>query len=92
MNRSDLVETLAQDQNLPLKTAESIVSTLISAMEETLVKGDNIEIRGFGSFKVKSYEAYSGRNPRTGTIVEVKPKRLPFFRVGKELREAVKGN
>jgi len=92
MNRSDLIEILAQDQKLPLKTAESIVATLISAMEETLVKGENIEIRGFGSFSVRAYDAYNGRNPKTGTRIEVKPKKLPFFKVGKELREAVKNN
>jgi len=92
MNKSDLVETLAQDQKLPLKTAESIVTTLISAMEESLVKGENIEIRGFGSFSVRAYEAYNGRNPKTGTRLQVKPKKLPFFKVGKELREAVKNN
>jgi integration host factor subunit beta len=58
-------------------------------MTETLVKGDNVEIRGFGSFTVKHYDSYTGRNPKTGIETKVNAKKLPFFRVGKELKEAV---
>ena len=58
-------------------------------MEASLRRGERIEIRGFGSFEIRSYRAYEGRNPRTGTAVSVKPKRLPFFKVGKELKERV---
>ena len=89
MNKSDLIEALALDQNLPVKTAEAIVATMLEAMTETLVNGSNVEIRGFGSFTVREYKSYDGRNPRTGKKIEVKPKKLPFFKVGKDLREAV---
>ncbi len=89
MNKSELMEALALDQNLPVKTAEAIVSTVLDAMIETLVNGGNVEIRGFGSFTVREYQSYDGRNPKTGKKIEVKPKKLPFFKVGKELREAV---
>lgn len=89
MNKSDLIDALAVDQNLPIKTAEAIVVTLLDAMTETLVNGSNVEIRGFGSFTVRKYESYDGKNPKTHEIVKVQPKKLPFFKVGKELREAV---
>lgn len=87
MNKSDLIEALATNQNLPVKTAESFVATVLSTITEALAKGDNVEIRGFGSFTVREYQAYEGRNPKTGNKIEVKAKKLPFFRVGKELRE-----
>lgn len=89
MNKSDLIAALARDQNLPIQTAESIVTIVLDAMTETLAKGDNIEIRGFGSFTVREYNSYNGRNPNTGEVVQVKPKKLPFFKVGKELRVSV---
>ena len=92
MNKSELIEALAQDQGLPTKTAASIVNTIVDTMIETLVKGDNIELRGFGSFKVKEYETYTGRNPKTGAPILVKQKKLPFFKVGKELRESIDAN
>jgi integration host factor subunit beta len=89
MNKSDLIDALALDQKLPVKTAESIIATILDSIAETLVNGDGVEIRGFGSFNVREYKSYDGRNPKTGTVVKVKPKKLPFFKVGKELREAV---
>jgi integration host factor subunit beta len=89
MNKSDLIAALARDQNLPIQTAESIVTIVLDAMTETLAKGDNVEIRGFGSFTVREYNSYNGRNPNTGELVQVKPKKLPFFKVGKELRTSV---
>jgi len=89
MNKSDLIEALATDQNLPINTAEAIVATILNTIAETLAKGGNVEIRGFGSFTVREYQSYSGRNPKTGNKIEVKPKKLPYFKVGKELREAV---
>jgi integration host factor subunit beta len=89
MNKSDLIDALALDQKLPVKTAESIIATVLDAIAETLATGDNVEIRGFGSFTVREYKSYDGRNPKTGNKIEVKPKKLPFFKVGKELREAV---
>ena len=89
MNKSDLIEALATDQNLPINTAEAIVATVLNTIAETLANGGNVEIRGFGSFTVREYQSYSGRNPKTGNKIEVKPKKLPYFKVGKELREAV---
>lgn len=91
MTRSELIETLAQQQDIPLKRAEQIVSELFDAMSETLVSGGRIEIRGFGSFMVKEYGAYKGRNSKTGEMIEVSPKKLPFFKVGKELKGRVLG-
>lgn len=89
MNKSDLIDYIAQKTNLPRKRAEAVVNTIFDTMSETLVQGGRIEIRGFGSFVSKFYEEYQGRNPRTGEPIHVAPKRLPFFKVGKELREMV---
>src|SRR5690554_7931405 len=68
-----------------------VVNTIFDSMTTALIAGDGIEIRGFGSFTVRQYKSYEGRNPRTGDVVHVAPKRLPFFKVGKELRERVNG-
>ncbi|WP_027714157.1 HU family DNA-binding protein [Desulfuromonas sp. TF] len=89
MNKSELVESLANSKALTYKKSEEIVNLIFDSMAETLSGGGRIEIRGFGSFVVKDYKAYTGRNPKTGEVIEVKPKRLPFFKVGKELREKV---
>ncbi len=89
MNKSELIETLAQETNLPFREADSITNTILEAMTNTLASGDSIEIRGFGSFVVKEYDSYQGRNPKTGQKIKVPPKKLPFFKVGKELRERV---
>ncbi|MEJ5301295.1 MAG: HU family DNA-binding protein [Thermodesulforhabdaceae bacterium] len=89
MTKSQLITTLAKSEGIPLKLAETIVNITFDVLEEALVKGDRIEIRGFGSFKVKSYDGYKGRNPRTGELIEVEPKRLPFFKVGKDLYRLV---
>jgi integration host factor subunit beta len=91
MNKSDLIEIVSQKANVPKKKAEEVVHLIFDTMSETLIKGDRIEIRGLGSFTVKEYGAYTGRNPRTGESIQVRPKRLPFFKVGKELRERVDG-
>lgn len=89
MNKSELVEALANENGLTYKKAEEIVNLLFDSMAETLSDGGRIEIRGFGSFVVKDYKSYMGRNPKTGEVIKVRPKRLPFFKVGKELRERV---
>ena len=89
MNKSQLIEALAKAENLTLKRAEMVVNTLFENMSEALVHNERIEIRGFGSFKVKFYDGYKGRNPKTGELIEVGGKKLPFFKVGKELRERV---
>ncbi len=87
MNKSELIKALADETNLPMEDAVLVVSTFVDCMKESLLAGERVEIRGFGSFKVKEYEGYTGRNPKTGDSVTVKPKRLPFFRAGKELKE-----
>ncbi len=89
MTKSDLIERLCQVEKLPKGRAELLVNTIFEAMEQSLSKGERIEIRGFGSFEIREYRSYEGRNPRTGNAVSVKPKRLPFFKVGKELKERV---
>jgi integration host factor subunit beta len=89
MNKSELVEALASEKNLTYKKSEEIVNIIFDSMSDTLTRGGRIEIRGFGSFIVKDYKAYMGRNPKTGEVINVSPKKLPFFKVGKELRELV---
>ena len=89
MTKSDLINRLSQKGNVPSARAESIVDAIFGAIETTLRHGQRIEIRGFGSFELRQYGAYSGRNPRTGTKVAVRPKRLPFFKVGKDLKERI---
>lgn len=92
MNKSELIEALAEEMQLPVREAASITNTIIETMSEALANGDSIEIRGFGSFVVKEYDSYIGRNPKTGEKIKVAPKRLPFFKVGKDLRERVNKN
>ena len=89
MNKSDLVEAFSKEMKVPLKTATGIVETILDSMTDALVAGDNVEIRGFGSFTVRNYEPYVGRNPKIGVVTNVKAKKLPFFKVGLELRKAV---
>lgn len=89
MNKSQLIEALAEEINLPLREASPIATTIIETMVDALAAGESIEIRGFGSFVVKEYESYVGRNPKTGDSIKVPPKKLPFFKVGKELKEKV---
>ncbi len=87
MNKSELIKTLAEQSNISMDESVLVVNTFIDSMKSALMDGNRVEIRGFGSFKVKEYEGYAGRNPRTGVKVSVQPKRLPFFRAGKELKE-----
>ncbi len=89
MNKSDLITELAGKNSLTEKQATDIVNLMFDGFTKTLTDGGRIEIRGFGSFTVREYGAYNGRNPRTGNDVPVKPKRLPFFKVGKELKKMV---
>jgi integration host factor subunit beta len=74
------------------KKAEEIIVTIFEAMAEALGSGDRIEIRGFGSFAMREYRPYTGRNPKTGESISVKPKKLPYFKAGKELRENLASN
>lgn len=87
MNRSELILKFSEFANIPKKKAETIVDTVFGEMKNALDSGDRIELRGFGSFVNKEYGSYTGRNPKTGESITVPPKRLPFFKVGKELKE-----
>ena len=87
MNKSELIERLAQRTELGQLQAEDVVNLIIDHMRNALSSGRRIEIRGFGSFVVKDYDSYWGRNPKTGEKIWVANKRLPAFKVGKELRE-----
>jgi integration host factor subunit beta len=89
MNKSDLIAALAAKEKLTEKMATEIINLIFNGFTDTLKKGGRIEMRGFGSFTVKKYKAYTGRNPRTGKDVNVQPKKLPFFKVGRELKELV---
>jgi len=89
MNKAELVLKVAERAKVTQKVAKVIVDTIFEGMKDSLNKGERIEIRGFGSFVVKNYGGYKGRNPKTGRLVDVSAKRLPFFKVGKELREKV---
>ena len=92
MNRSDLVEVIAKDKNIARRQAERAVNAVFGAIADAMHAGDRVEIRGFGSFTTRDREAYVGRNPRTGTQVQVPSKRLPFFRVGKDLKDRINGD
>ncbi len=89
MTKSELIERVSEQLKLPTGKTEQIINCVFDSMIQALQQGEGIEIRGFGSFTVREYKAYEGRNPRTGETVNVAPKRLPFFKVGKDLRERV---
>jgi len=89
MKKSDLIEILATKKDIPLKAAEKVVNVILDSMTETLISGGRIEIRGFGSFEMRKYEGYTGRNPKTGAKTTVAPKKSPFFKVGKELKKRI---
>ena len=89
MNKLDLIETLRNETGLTKAEAEAVVKLFFNEMSNALAKGERVEIRGLCSFYVKQYKAYTGRNPRTGVPVRVESKKLPFFKVGKELVERV---
>lgn len=89
MTKADLITIVAEKSNLQQKQAEVVVNMVFDMMCDALKKDDRIEIRGFGSFVNRCYGSYQGRNPKTGQLVQVPPKRVPFFKVGKELKEMV---
>ena len=92
MTKRDLIEEVAKGfPQLARRDAEVVVNAVFDTMTDALVRGDRIEIRGFGSFVVKHRQAREGRNPKTGSLVSVQAKRVPFFKVGKELRLRVDG-
>ena len=89
MNKSDLIDALSLKEDLTEKNAFEIINLIFDGFTDALKKDGRIEIRGFGSFSVREYGGYTGRNPKTGAKTEVGPKKLPFFKMGKELRDRV---
>lgn len=89
MTKADLITLIAEKARLQHKQSENVVNMIFDMMADALKRDDRIEIRGFGSFVNRSYGGYQGRNPKTGQVVQVSPKRVPFFKVGKELKEMV---
>ncbi len=89
MNKSELIHALAEANDIPPELAKLFVETTVTMMKQQLMDGGRVEIRGFGIFTMKEYSGYTGTNPKTGTAVAVKPKRLPFFKCGLDLKEMV---
>jgi integration host factor subunit beta len=91
MNKIDLIQALKDSNHLSKSEAEAVLNLFFNQMAEALAQGDRVEIRGLCSFFVKKYGGYTGRNPKTGEKVKVARKKLPFFKLGKELKERVDG-
>jgi integration host factor subunit beta len=89
VNKRDLIEALAKEVGLSKAQAKKAVELFFDEMAEALANGDRVEMRGFCSICVKEYKGYTGRNPKTGALTQVAPKKLPFFKCGKELKERV---
>ncbi len=89
MNKFELIQSLKETSGLSNSDAQTVIEMFFGAMADALAKGERVEIRGLCIFQVKEYKGYSGRNPKTGDLVTVKPKKLPFFKVGTDLKERV---
>jgi integration host factor subunit beta len=89
MNKIDLIQALKDSNNLSKSEAETVINLFFDKMADALAHGERVEIRGLCSFFVKQYKGYIGRNPKTGEKVKIAPKKLPFFKVGKELKDRV---
>ena len=89
MNKADLVEALRKETGVSRTKAEAVVEVFFGEMSKALANGDRVEIRGLCSIYVKDYKGYTGRNPKTGKIIQVTPKKLPFFKCGQELKDRV---
>ncbi len=89
MNKMDIINKLAGDINVNQKIAKIAVDTIIDSVKKAIINNERVEIRGFGSFTLREYKAYKGRNPKSGEMVNVEPKKLPYFKVGKELKEMI---
>jgi len=89
MTKADLIAAMEKKANITHLQAEQVVNIAFDCMVKSLFNDERIEIRGFGSFANRNYKAYEGRNPKTGKVVKVSPKKVPFFKVGKELKEMV---
>jgi integration host factor subunit beta len=91
MNARDLATKLAEKEKLTKRDADAAVKLIFRLFTDAMTKGDRTEIRGLGSFEIREYKTYTGRNPKTGKEIEVKPKRSPYFKVGKELKDRMNG-
>ena len=89
MTKAELISQVAKRTNLTKHITRVIVDTFFDSMKQSLIRGERIEIRGFGGFSVRPYRAYKGRNPKSGESIEVPPKQLPSFKVGNELKERI---
>jgi integration host factor subunit beta len=89
VNKADIIKEVCEKNNVEPKVAKAVIESFFDSMAQSLKSGERIEIRGFGSFSVRHYGAYKGRNPKTGEIVDIPPKRLPFFKAGKEIKEII---
>ena len=89
MTKAELVEKVADQIQLTKKQTETVVDILLNSITEALSAGDKVELRGFGSFRIRKRNPREGRNPKTGDTVQIPAKRVPFFKAGKELREMV---
>jgi len=89
MNKLEIISVLKNEANISKAEAAKVVQIFFDNMADAMAKGDRVEIRGLCSFFVKEYKSYTGRNPKTGERVTIKPKKLPFFKSGKELKERV---
>lgn len=89
MNKLELISTLKDRANLTKAEAAEVIRLFFDSLAESFIKGERVEIRGLCSFHIKEYKSYTGRNPKTGQKVQIPPKRLPFFKCGKELKERV---
>ena len=89
MNKSDFIEALKTEAGITKSEAMAVVNLFFDEMADALANGDRVEIRGLCSFYLKKYKGYTGRNPKTGEKVKIKPKKLPYFKCGKELKERV---
>jgi integration host factor subunit beta len=89
MNKLELISTLKERANLTKAEAAEVIRLFFDSLAESFIEGERVEIRGLCSFHIKEYKSYTGRNPKTGQKVKIPPKRLPFFKCGKELKERV---
>ena len=89
MTRSELIDKLAMEKNIIHSVAENIITEIFKSMTDSLVSGNGVEIRGFGSFTVREHDGYTARNPKTGVQLEAAPKKAPFFKTGKDLKERI---
>ena len=92
MTKAELVEQVADTTELTKKHAELIVNTVFESIVQSLQNGEKIELRGFGSFRIRQRGARIGRNPKTGARVDVPPKKIPYFKPGKDLKKLLNGD